>query len=126
MNQFENARDRRERELFASVESMLRAASDQVRVSDDLRTDTIAAAQRACRGQNWQRRWSTVAACSLMLVSCGFLLNYEAGPASHVHSEQGQAGAELDFTATKGVGGAASWFLSLFTSEDQQFNSNSQ
>jgi hypothetical protein len=119
MNQFENVRDRHERELFASVESMLRAASDQVRVSDDLRADTIAAAQLACRGQNWQGLWSTVAACSLLLAGCGFLLNHEAGPTMHANSEQGQAGAELDFTASKGVGSAAPWFLSLFSSEEQ-------
>jgi hypothetical protein len=112
MNHFENARDRRERELFAAVEAKVRAAGDKVRVSEDLRADTLTAAHRAYRQQHWTRRFGTMAACFLVIGACGFVLNYEPGPGSAISSEHSQS---LDYTATKGIGGAFSeWIHSLF------------
>jgi hypothetical protein len=116
MNHFENARDRRERELFAAVEAKIRAASGHVRVSEDLRADTLSAARRAHRNQHWTRRFGTMAACFLVIGACGFVLNYEAGPGATTSSEHSQS---LDYTATKGIGGAFSkWIRSLFDEAD--------
>jgi hypothetical protein len=116
MNHFENARDRRERELFAAVEAKIRAASEHVRVSEDLRAETLSAARRAHRNQHWTRRFGTMAACFLVIGACGFVLNYEAGPSSAISSEHNQS---LDYTASKGIGGAFSeWIRSLFGEAD--------
>jgi hypothetical protein len=112
MNHFENAKDRRERELFAAVEAKILAASEHVRVSEDLRSDTLAAAHRAYRQQHWTRRFGTMAACFLVIGACGFVLNYEAGPSSATSSEHSQS---LDYSAAKGIGGAlGEWIRSLF------------
>jgi hypothetical protein len=112
MNHFENAKDRRERELFAAVESKLRAAGDNVRVSEDLRADTLTAARRAHRNQHWTRRFGSMAACFLVIGACGFVLNYESGPGSATSSEHSQS---LDHSAAKGIGGAlGEWIRSLF------------
>lgn len=111
MNHFENAKDRRERELFAAVEAKIRAASEHVHVSEDLRADTLSAARRAHRNQHWTRRFGTMAACFLVIGACGFVLNYEAGPGSAT-SEHSQS---LDYSAAKGFGGSLSeWIRSLY------------
>lgn len=66
-NPFEDSRDRREREMFAPVEALIRAAGNYVRPSDDLRPSTLEAARYERGTRRWKRHLSAVAAVVVLL-----------------------------------------------------------
>ena len=66
-NPFENARDRRERQAFAAVESLVRAAGHYVQPSDDLRPSTLEAARRPTSLRRWNTRLAGIAALVVVL-----------------------------------------------------------
>jgi hypothetical protein len=69
-NMFESARDRREREMFAPIESLVRAAGGYVRPSDDLRPSTLEAARHSRSNRRWNYRISGLACAVLLLAVC--------------------------------------------------------
>lgn len=66
-NPFENGRDRRERQAFAAVESLVRAAGHYVQPRDDLRPSTLEAARRATSLRRWNMRLAGIAALMVVL-----------------------------------------------------------
>ena len=69
-NPFEESRDRLEREMFAPVEAMIRAAGNYVRPSDDLRPSTLEAARHVRGKRRWKRHLSAAAAAVVFLAIC--------------------------------------------------------
>jgi hypothetical protein len=69
-NMFERPRDRHEREMFAPVEALVRAAGGYVRASDDLRPKTLEAARQALTKHRWNRRLGTLAAAAVLVALC--------------------------------------------------------
>lgn len=66
-NPFENGRDRRERQAFAAVESLVRAAGNYVQPTDDLRPSTLEAARRSTSLRRWNKRLAGIAALVVVL-----------------------------------------------------------
>ena len=69
-NMFESARDRKERAVFAPIESMVRAAGGYVRPSEDLRPSTLEAARHSCSKRRWNRSLGGLAAAVALLAVC--------------------------------------------------------
>jgi hypothetical protein len=70
MSIFDNNQDRRERESFAPVEALIRAAGNYVRPSDDLRPRTLEAARRMRGIRRWNKQIAALAAAVVVLAAC--------------------------------------------------------
>ena len=129
-NIFESAGDRRERERFAPIEAMVRAAGGYVRPSDDLRPSTLEAARRSCKSRRWSYRLCGAAAMVAMLAAFNVPGRFASpmtetafGPETVTHEY------EVRHQAAKGMGfgfnPAWAWyeaFLELRNKQSQRIN----
>lgn len=124
-NAFERPRDRREREAFAPVEALVRAAGRYVRASDDLRPRTLEAARHATSWRRWNRSLGSLAVAAVLLAICNVPGRFipaarETTPATATVMQE----FELRQQAAKGMGFSFNpswaWVEAFFALRDQQ------
>jgi hypothetical protein len=122
---FESARDRREREAFAPVEAMIRAAGGYVRSSEDLRPRTLEAARHSVGKRRWNRGAYSLVAATVLLALCNVPGRFipaareETASTATVREE-----FELRQRAAKGMGFSFNpswaWYEAFFALRNQQ------